>query len=118
LIEGSGAAASRRAIVAAGLGMPGFASPPDQFPDLVATARLRRSATSSPSRKAHPIRGASPTSSIASGRARRRTALVARFYYHAFHDAMLALESVPLPMIDQRADRFIADGGKGPYPLA
>jgi hypothetical protein len=64
LIEGSGAAASRRAIVAAGLGMPGFASPPDQFPDLVATARLRRSATSSPSRRAHPIRGASPTSSI------------------------------------------------------
>ncbi|WP_307718170.1 hypothetical protein [Sphingomonas adhaesiva] len=38
--------------------------------------------------------------------------------YRAFHDAMLALGSVPLPMIDQRADRFIADRGKGPYPLA
>lgn len=50
-------------------------------------------------------------------RAKAQTALGDRFDYRAFHDAMLSLGSVPLPMIDARVDRFIADGGKGPYPL-
>lgn len=50
-------------------------------------------------------------------RAKAQTALGDKFDYRAFHDAMLSLGSVPLPMIDARVDRFIADGGKGPYPL-
>jgi len=31
-------------------------------------------------------------------------------------DALLELGSVPLPVITARIDRFIAEGGKGPYP--
>ncbi len=42
-------------------------------------------------------------------------ALGPKFDIRAFHDAMLSLGSVPLPMIDARTDRFIADGGKSPY---
>lgn len=53
---------------------------------------------------------------IVRARARAERALGARFNIRAFHDAVLELGSVPLPMIDQRIDRFIADGGKGPYP--
>jgi hypothetical protein len=33
-----------------------------------------------------------------------------------FHDAVLELGSVPLPVVTARVDRFIAEGGKGPYP--
>ena len=33
-----------------------------------------------------------------------------------FHDAVLELGSVPLPVVTARIDRFIAEGGKGPYP--
>ncbi|KQN07625.1 DUF885 domain-containing protein [Sphingomonas sp. Leaf25] len=51
------------------------------------------------------------------GRAKAEKALGPKFDIRAFHDAMLALGSVPLPMIDARVDRFIAEGGKGPYPL-
>ena len=51
------------------------------------------------------------------GRAKAEKALGARFDIRAFHDAMLSLGSVPLPMVDARVDRFIAEGGKGPYPL-
>ena len=50
-------------------------------------------------------------------RARAQKALGERFDIRAFHDAMLSLGSVPLPLIDQRAAQFIADKGKGPYPL-
>ena len=50
-------------------------------------------------------------------RARAEKALGERFDIRAFHDAMLSLGSVPLPMIDRRVERFIAEGGKGPYPL-
>lgn len=50
-------------------------------------------------------------------RAKARKALGEKFDYRAFHDALLSLGSVPLPMIDARADRFVADKGKGPYPL-
>jgi uncharacterized protein (DUF885 family) len=51
------------------------------------------------------------------GRAKAEKALGAKFDIRAFHDAMLSLGSVPLPMVDARVDRFIAEGGKGPYPL-
>ncbi len=50
-------------------------------------------------------------------RAKAQAALGEAFDYRAFHDAMLSLGSVPLPMIDARVDRFIAAKGKGPYPL-
>ncbi len=33
----------------------------------------------------------------------------------AFHDAVLELRSVPLPVVTARIDRFIAEDGKGPY---
>jgi uncharacterized protein (DUF885 family) len=53
---------------------------------------------------------------ILEGRARAEKALGARFNIRAFHDAVLALGSVPLPVLTARIDRFIAEGGKGPYP--
>jgi uncharacterized protein (DUF885 family) len=34
----------------------------------------------------------------------------------AFHDAVLELGSVPLPLLEARIERFIAEGGRGPYP--
>ncbi|MFC6622656.1 DUF885 family protein [Novosphingobium panipatense] len=50
------------------------------------------------------------------GRAKAEKALGAKFDIRAFHDAMLELGGVPLTVVEQRVDRFIADGGKGPYP--
>src|SRR6266700_311603 len=41
---------------------------------------------------------------------------VSKFNIRAFHDAVLELSSVPLPVVTARIDRFIAEGGKGPYP--
>jgi len=32
-----------------------------------------------------------------------------------FHDAVLELGSVPLPVVTAQIDRFIAEEGKGPY---
>ncbi|WP_428968113.1 DUF885 domain-containing protein [Sphingomonas sp. Xoc002] len=49
-------------------------------------------------------------------RAKAEKALGPKFNIRAWHDAMLQLGYVPLPVIDQRTDRFIAEGGKGPYP--
>ncbi len=49
------------------------------------------------------------------GRAKAERALGDRFDIRAFHDAVLALGFVPLPVIDQRVDQFIAEGGRGPY---
>jgi len=34
----------------------------------------------------------------------------------AFYDAVLELGSVPPSVVTARIDRFIAEGGKGPYP--
>ncbi|MDE0877271.1 MAG: DUF885 family protein [Sphingomonas bacterium] len=51
------------------------------------------------------------------GRAKAEQALGAKFDIRAFHDTMLSTGSVTLPLLDERVDRFIADGGKGPYPL-
>jgi uncharacterized protein (DUF885 family) len=41
-------------------------------------------------------------------------ALGATFDQRAFHDAILALGSVPLPVLEARMQKFIADGGKNP----
>lgn len=53
---------------------------------------------------------------ILKGRARAEKALGPKFNIRAFHDTVLALGSVPLPVLDARIDRFVAEGGKGPYP--
>lgn len=36
------------------------------------------------------------------------------FDQRLFHDAILALGSVPLPVLEERINQFIADGGKNP----
>jgi uncharacterized protein (DUF885 family) len=53
---------------------------------------------------------------ILKARAKAEMALGNRFNLRAFHDAVLELGSVPLSVLTARIDRFIADGGKGPYP--
>jgi uncharacterized protein (DUF885 family) len=53
---------------------------------------------------------------IRQGRAKAEAALGPKFNIRAFHDAVLELGSVPIPEIHARIDRFIAEGGKGPYP--
>jgi len=53
---------------------------------------------------------------IRQGRAKAEAALGPKFNIRAFHDAVLELGSVPLPVLNARIDRFIAEGGKGPYP--
>src|ERR1700728_2925290 len=53
---------------------------------------------------------------ILDARAKAEKALADRFNVRAFHDAVLELGSVPLPVLTSRIDRFISEGGKGPYP--
>lgn len=53
---------------------------------------------------------------IQRGRAKAEGALAAKFNIRAFHDMVLGLGSVTIPLLDAAVDRFIADGGKGPYP--
>lgn len=53
---------------------------------------------------------------IRKDRERAERALGAKFNIRAFHDAVLALGSVPLPVLDAHIDAFIAAGGVGPYP--
>ncbi|HUO89400.1 MAG TPA: DUF885 family protein [Rhizomicrobium sp.] len=53
---------------------------------------------------------------ILDARHKAEAALGPRFNIRAFHDTILQLGSVPLPVLTARIDRFIADGGKGPYP--
>ena len=53
---------------------------------------------------------------IQSARADAEKALGPRFDIRAFHDTILSLGSVPLPVMQDRVDRFVAEGGKGPYP--
>ena len=55
-------------------------------------------------------------SAIIEARAKAEKALGSRFNVRAFHDTVLELGSVPLPVLAARIDRFIADGGQGPYP--
>ncbi len=49
-------------------------------------------------------------------RAKAEEALGPKFNLRAFHDTVLELGSVPLPVLEARIDRFIAEEGKGPYP--
>jgi len=53
---------------------------------------------------------------ILEARRHAEAALGERFNIRAFHDAVLELGSVPLPVLTERVNRFIADGGRGPYP--
>jgi uncharacterized protein (DUF885 family) len=53
---------------------------------------------------------------IIKSRARAEKALGSTFNVRAFHDTVLELGSVPIPVLQTRIDRFIAEGGKGPYP--
>ncbi|MBB4155013.1 uncharacterized protein (DUF885 family) [Sphingomonas jinjuensis] len=53
---------------------------------------------------------------IQRARAKAEKALGAKFDIRAFHDTVLSLGSVPLPVMEARVDRFIAEGGKSPYP--
>ena len=55
---------------------------------------------------------------LAIQRARKKAegALGAKFDIRAFHDTVLSLGSVPLPVLEARIDRFVAEGGEGPYP--
>ncbi|HQS70663.1 MAG TPA: DUF885 family protein [Novosphingobium sp.] len=52
---------------------------------------------------------------ILDARRKAEAALGSKFDIRGFHDAVLALGGVPLPVIDQRIDQLIADEGKGPY---
>ncbi|WP_254063283.1 DUF885 family protein [Rhodanobacter sp. L36] len=47
-------------------------------------------------------------------RAKAEKALGARFDIRHFHDTVLSTGSVPLPVLEQRIDRFIAEGGPEP----
>jgi uncharacterized protein (DUF885 family) len=53
---------------------------------------------------------------IRQARAKAEKTLGAKFNIRAFHDAVLQTGSVPLPLLAQHIDRFIADEGRGPYP--
>jgi uncharacterized protein (DUF885 family) len=54
--------------------------------------------------------------SIINARKKAEKALGQKFDLRAFHDTVLQLGSVPLPVLEARIDQFIADGGKNPYP--
>ena len=54
--------------------------------------------------------------SIEKSRAKAEAALGPKFNIRAFHDTVLAMGSVPLPVLEARIDKFIAEGGVGPYP--
>ena len=53
---------------------------------------------------------------ILEARAKAERSLGERFNIRAFHDTVLELGSVPLPVLTARVQRFIAEGGRGPYP--
>ncbi len=55
---------------------------------------------------------------ILDARAKAEAALGPKFNIRAFHDTVLQMGSVPMPVLQARIDRFIAEGGKGPYPEA
>jgi uncharacterized protein (DUF885 family) len=52
---------------------------------------------------------------IMNARKKAEAALGAKFDIRAFHDTVLQLGSVPLPVLEARIDTFIAEGGKSPY---
>ncbi len=53
---------------------------------------------------------------IIKARRKSEAALGAKFDIRAFHDTVLQMGSVPLPVLEERIDAFIANGGKSPYP--
>ncbi|HEY0587991.1 MAG TPA: DUF885 family protein [Pseudoduganella sp.] len=53
---------------------------------------------------------------IFEARKKAEKALGSKFDIRAFHDTVLELGSVPLPVLQARIDEFIASGGKSPYP--
>jgi uncharacterized protein (DUF885 family) len=53
---------------------------------------------------------------IIDARKKAEAALGPKFDIRAFHDTVLQLGSVPLPVLEARVDAFIAEGGKSPYP--
>ncbi|HZO21803.1 MAG TPA: DUF885 family protein [Steroidobacteraceae bacterium] len=53
---------------------------------------------------------------ILQAREKAQHVLGSRFNIRAFHDTVLELGSVPLPVLTARIDRFITEGGQGPYP--
>jgi uncharacterized protein (DUF885 family) len=55
---------------------------------------------------------------IMTARAKATAALGAKFDIRAFHDTVLQLGCVPLPILTARIDQFIAEGGPSPYPAA
>ena len=52
---------------------------------------------------------------ILAARRKAEAALGPKFDIRAFHDTVLQLGSVPMPVLTARIDRFIADGGPSPY---
>jgi len=52
---------------------------------------------------------------IQRARAGAEKALGPKFDIRAFHDTVLSLGSVPLPVLQARVDRFVAEGGPSPY---
>ncbi len=54
---------------------------------------------------------------IKDARARAEKALGPKFDIRAFHDTVLSIGSVPLPVLQARIDQFIAEGGKDPMPV-
>jgi uncharacterized protein (DUF885 family) len=55
---------------------------------------------------------------IEKSRAQAEAALGAKFDIRAFHDTVLSLGSVTLPLLEARINRFIAEGGKPPAHAA
>ena len=55
---------------------------------------------------------------IIESRRKAEAALGDKFDIRAFHDTVLQLGAVPLPVLKARIDTFIGDGGKSPYPDA
>ena len=53
---------------------------------------------------------------IEQARHKAEAALGPRFNLRAFHDAVLELGCVPLPVLTAHIDEWIGQGGKGPYP--
>ncbi|MCW5760002.1 MAG: DUF885 family protein, partial [Phenylobacterium sp.] len=54
---------------------------------------------------------------IKEARAKAEAALGPKFDIRAFHDTVLSMGSVPIPVLAARIDRFIAEGGRDPMPV-
>jgi uncharacterized protein (DUF885 family) len=54
---------------------------------------------------------------IMNARKKAEAALGKKFDIRAFHDTVLQMGAVPLPVLEARIDAFIAEGGKSPYAV-